>query len=132
MIVRVYRNVTKNCYSIQFKKFNKWLVKEHSNEILLKYAVFKISKSGRQRVLETKSENVHAFVYGHLTTWQEFERLIDKYEDLVDIRYNPYENSSFLTYDKDIIKTARVVVGQNSGQLTGFGINETGKKYILK
>lgn len=62
IIVRVYWNINKNCWSIQ----HKGKVVEHSDSILLKNVTFLVFETGRQRVLQEKRKNVHAFAEGEM------------------------------------------------------------------
>ena len=64
MKVKVYKNLTKDTWSIQDYKTRK--VIGYSDNIRLENAKFVVSKSGRQRVLREGKKYVHAFVVGEL------------------------------------------------------------------
>ena len=99
--VKVYWNLHRNCYSVQ----QNGLVVCHADKIELKYANFKVSEAGRQRVLKERKKNVHAFVTGYLYDGDE-ERRYD-----ISIVYNPYKYDSFrLRYsDRVAVLTADFV-----------------------
>jgi hypothetical protein len=63
--VKVYRNLHKGCYSIQYKG----RVVAHADEVLIREPVFRVQPAGRKRVLRTKKKNVHAFVVGELISF---------------------------------------------------------------
>lgn len=87
ILVRVYWNLHKNCWSIQ----HKGKVVEHANSILLKNVRFSVSEAGRQRVLREKRKNVHAFAKGELVAINE-----KCPSDLIlEISYNPYKFGFF-------------------------------------
>jgi hypothetical protein len=89
MKVKVYKNLTKNTWSIQDYKTRK--VIGYSDNIRLEDAKFVVSKSGRQRVLREGKKYVHAFVVGELVdTWN----LTESFEE---VRYNPHIFDAFFT-----------------------------------
>jgi hypothetical protein len=90
-MIRVYFNLHKKLLSIQEKVNGRWLVIEHSESVYLKSAKFKVSEKGRQRVLKRKVKQVHAYVEGIRV--EPFEL-----EDSERVRYNPYNNETFVTY----------------------------------
>ena len=67
MRVRVYRNRTRHCWSIQ-KHYPHvgWRLWAHSNSVELKNCTFKVSDASRRRCLETGKRNVHAVIEGEL------------------------------------------------------------------
>lgn len=71
------------------KDIKSGLVIGHDNKLMLKDAEFKVSESGRQRVIKTKRKNVHAGVVGYLT--HETPKELG-----ITITYNPYKHSSFV------------------------------------
>ena len=90
MRVRVYYNLTKKCFSVMDKKTR--LVIAHARKVELSDVSFKVSESGRQRVIKERRKNVHAFVEGN---WeQNGVSLLG-----VEIAYNPYLYSSFVVKD---------------------------------
>lgn len=83
MIVRVYWNLHKNCWSIQCKR----KVIDHSNSLVLKNVTFIVSEKGRERVLKEKRKNVHAFAEGEIVEDDSNPSFITSPEY---ISYNPY------------------------------------------
>lgn len=70
MKVRVFRNLTRDCYSVQAKGPAGWRTVAHASEVTLWGAAFEVSQAGRKRVLESGKKQVHAFVRGELLQWQ--------------------------------------------------------------
>jgi hypothetical protein len=70
MQVRVFRNLTRKCYSIQARIAGKgWRTVAHADAVELSSAIFHVSAAGRARVLATGRKVVHAWVQGELYTW---------------------------------------------------------------
>lgn len=87
MIIKVYWNLHRNCWSIQ----HKGKVIGHANSVLLKNVTFSVSEAGRQRVLREKRKNVHAFAKGEMIVTNEA-----KPEFLtLPVTYNPYKFGYF-------------------------------------
>lgn len=63
--VFIYWNLHKNVWSIKDMKSK--LVIAHAESVLLTDCTFKVSESGRQRVIRERKKNVHAGVLGTLT-----------------------------------------------------------------
>lgn len=107
-MIRVYKNLHKNCYSIQQKINNTWKVIEYSNEIILENCSFKIYENGRQKVIKEKRKNVHAFICGEKLNLNSKQININ---NLVTISYNPYYSDSFYIKDsKEKIKSAKIII----------------------
>jgi hypothetical protein len=96
--VRIYFNLHKKMLSVQTKVNGQWKVTAHQAAAFLKNVTFKVSESGRQRVLKEKRKNVHAFVTGEL-----IEKLPD-HGKFDSARYNPYELEKFQSNGKYIDK----------------------------
>lgn len=90
MIVKVYRNLTKKCWSIQ----HRGLVIAHANTVELANVTFKVSQSGRDRCLREHRKNVHAFVVGDLIGCGATPR---KDIPLMEVTYDPYKASNFVS-----------------------------------
>ena len=89
MKVKVYKNLTKDTWSIQDYKTRK--VIGYSENIRLENPQFVVSEKTRQRVIKEGKKYVHAFVVGELVdTW----KLTESYET---VRYNPYMFGFFFT-----------------------------------
>ncbi len=95
MIVRVYRNLNKRCFSVKAKDAaGHWKVVGYEDSIAIKNAKFVVQEGGRKRVLKDKQKNVHAFVEG--------ERFKTTRRDLGrEISYNPYTTACFHYVDNN-------------------------------
>jgi hypothetical protein len=83
----VYFNLHKKCWSC--KNIKTGLVEMHVNEIFLENVQFKVSESGRQRVLREKRKNVHAGVVGTVSNKKQIKNKIE-------VIYNPYLYKTFV------------------------------------
>ncbi len=107
--VAVYRNVTKNCFSVQQKVNGSLKVLAHVPCLYLTDVEYKVSEASRQRVLKEKRKNVHAKialkkeeldelnkVHGYISSVRSLEDAI-VWEDKTFNRvwYNPYLTDSF-------------------------------------
>lgn len=90
--VRVYRNLHNGKLSVQTKKEGKWKVHSHVDDLSLEDVNFKVSQSGRERVLKEKAKNVHAFVTGKVAEHGEMP-------EAKQVIYNPYKMSEFSVKD---------------------------------
>ncbi len=69
--VRVFRNLTRRCYSVQMRTTGKgWRTVAHAREVLVSGAVFTVSDAGRRRVVATGKKAVHAWIEGDLAAWR--------------------------------------------------------------
>ena len=84
--VMVYRNIHNKMLSV----VQKGLVVGHSDSVELSNVEFYIQPSGQKRVREEKRKNVHAFVKGTIA-----QQSINE-DELVLIKYNPYNNDTFV------------------------------------
>lgn len=90
MKVFVYFNLHRKCFSIKaLEGASKGLVIKHAYFVALNNVTFKVSESGRQRVLKEKRKNVHAGVVG---------TLVDSLDSVGSERvtYNPYKGNTFV------------------------------------
>jgi hypothetical protein len=101
--VRVYRNLTKGCWSIQRKTPKGWRVWLHWDYVVLDNVTFKISKSGQNRVREEKKKYVHAYAEGTLMA-----NTLGCNEKMIRVNYNPYVNDKFTTRNGEIDDANRV------------------------
>jgi hypothetical protein len=90
--VRVYRNLQRNCWSVQ----HKGLVVAHATFVRLKNARFIVNQSGYERFLREKRKNVHAFVCGELVSLDEPTSEFSGTE----VVYNPRVSNLFHTVSK--------------------------------
>lgn len=105
MKVRVYYNLHKHVYSVQhYIKGKGWRLYKHLNKVYLEDVEFKVYEIGRQRVLQEKRKNVHAYVIG---TLKDFKRI----NDICTVTYNPYYTSSFIIKaNKAPVKNAKAAL----------------------
>jgi hypothetical protein len=95
----VYFNLHKKCFSIKaLEGAMKGRVVAHRDTIILTECKFKVSETGRQRVLREKRKNVHAGVTG---VWNEFSKHDETNFEFVSnvgrqVTYNPYKYASFV------------------------------------
>ena len=94
--VEVYRNLHKKCWSVR----QRGKVLLHTDYITLKDCNFVVNEKGRQKVLETKRKNVHAFIRGYLIHPSKTAFHKEGVEFTV-ITYNPYHNDNFLSNGED-------------------------------
>ena len=94
--VRVYRNVTRNCFSVEQKVNKRWKVLAHVPCLYLTNVEYKVSEASRQRVLKEKRKNVHARLIGYISSVRSLEDAI-VWGDMTFNRvwYNPYLTDSF-------------------------------------
>ena len=89
--IQVYYNFGKKLFSIQEKIDGKWKVVEHTQNVNIRNATFKVSEAGRQRVLKDKRKNVHAKIIGE--RWPFIPKAF-VYRD--EVSYNPYKGPNFM------------------------------------
>jgi len=100
--VFVYRNLTRDCLSVKSMKTG--LVIGHVKEISLRDVTFKVSQKGNERVRREQKKYVHAGVVGYIT------ESVEKFGG-VKVRYNPYENKSFVNpYGSPVEKSDFAIV----------------------
>lgn len=105
--VFVYFNLHKKVFSLRAANgINKGRVIGHTNQVLLENVAFKVSESGRQRVLLERRKNVHAGVQGTLVSLD----LISIPEGARIASYNPYKHNRFFYKDtgEDLIEAKQV------------------------
>ena len=90
-LVRVFKNLTRDTWSVQIKTVKGWRVVGYSEEIRLNNARPVVSEKGRQRVLKERKKYVHAFIEGE---WCDGWELTGFHEL---ISYNPYMFGAFYT-----------------------------------
>lgn len=105
MKTRVYFNLHKKLLSVQEKVNGRWKVVNHVDTIHLKNVCFKVSEAGRQRVLQQKKKNVHAFVVGERTN--ELDPTLHQYQI---VGYNPYVRERFYDGSKYVDKADAVII----------------------
>lgn len=98
--VMVYRNLTKRCWSIKCRKTNRVIA--HADNIHMVNVSFRVSETGRQRVLRERKKYVHAGAVGDCYPFDPSTLSADE----VRVSYNPYQNSTFVDADGKEVKTA--------------------------
>jgi len=106
MKVAAYFNLHKNIFSLQSREKDTYgKVIGHVESVVLKSPKFVVRQSGREKVLNEKTKNVHAFVVGYVVEG------IDTRNVSRTITYNPYKYSSFVVKDtEEPIDTAEYAV----------------------
>lgn len=122
MRVRVYRNLHKNCWSIQSKTKKGWRLLRHATAVALADARYIVSQKGRERVLREQKKYVHAYVEGELLTdihaWKDDYERDGHYVATVanlpppnrPVLYNPYINTQFSYRDGTPAEEGRMVL----------------------
>ena len=104
MKVRIYFNLHKKMLSIQTKVDGVWKVIKHVENAYLENVTFKVSEAGRQRVLNNKRKNVHAYVCGTLINELPTSGV------LKSVSYNPYKCEKFECQDEYIDKSDNAIL----------------------
>lgn len=108
--VRVYYNLHKKCYSIISKIEGRWLLVAHAERVTLHNAKTIVSQAGRNRVLESKRKNVHAYIEGDFYTMSDMIPANMQAMGAGSLYYNPYEVDCFVDKDsRKEVKTAKLV-----------------------
>jgi len=95
MKVAAYYNLHKHTFSLQSRnKEDYGRVIEHTDHVILKNVKFTVRKAGRQKVLNEKKKNVHAFVVGEVVSSVGVKGGLE-----IAVSYNPYLGDSFLAKD---------------------------------
>lgn len=119
--VFVYRNLTKDCFSVQ----QNGRVVAHAQNLSMRNNTFNVCESGRQKVLKTGQKNVHAKIKGFLVNNDHISNLPNK------INYNPYKYNSFVNTDltnSTISVKSALLVKLQEGKIYAIGLN----KYATK
>lgn len=98
MIVRVYWNLHKKRYSVQWKTPKGWRVAYHTSQLWLDAPQFKVSAAGRERVRREHRKNVHAYIVGNLAELDEedWRFCLEEFDDDgFSVGYNPYHDEQF-------------------------------------
>jgi hypothetical protein len=104
MRVFVYRNLHKDCYSV--KSLQTGRVVAHVKCIVLDNVSFKVSQTGRAKVLREKRKNVHAGVVGIWKRKSCTKPLKSR------LAYNPYKYTSFVNRrsERPVFEAKRCVI----------------------
>lgn len=112
MLVAVYRNLRKNCWSVMAMEGpKKGRVIHHMQQLDLEDCIFKVSQAGNARVRREKRKNVHAKIIGRLVgevlPWSNTLTTPSGYA--VDVVYDPYRMTEFHTHHGNPIHKASKV-----------------------
>jgi len=103
MKVEVYFNLHKKLFSVRQCSTGRVIL--HTRAVHLLNPVFVVREAGRQRVLRERKKNVHAFVRGEVTYFDDFN------PDILDVDivgYNPYRAATFVSaHDTSPVRTAK-------------------------
>ena len=88
-LVRVYRNVHQNCYSVVSVDTGR--VVAHADTVRLRDCRFHVNPKGVQKIRETKRKRVVAYVQGYFMGWEGKQEQAQQ-----SVRFNPYENETFV------------------------------------
>lgn len=88
--VRCYRNLNKNCISVQ----QDGLVKCHTRNVLLKDFKARVQVKGRDRVRKEKVKNVHSFIDGYVI--DEKKKYVEIPYLWEELFYNPYKTDTWV------------------------------------
>lgn len=123
-VVRVYRNLHRQCYSIQVKLPEGWRVRSHlTGPFILTNVTFHVNQGGYRRYLRTAQRNVHAFVVGTYEgqSYTAIEDLTLAYKDVTRVQYAG-------GFFKDAV-TNLPLEGAERVWLTNRGVYATGVRY---
>lgn len=122
--VRIYRNLNRKGHVYSIQQFG--LVVGYTTDIKLYDCEFVVMKGGKNRALETKTRNVHAFIDGYVCMFFEGDALVGNIGNIAKpakIRYYPFDENGFVctNYDKEPIEIthAKGVVIDEDG-VTGY------------
>jgi len=108
---RIYRNLHKNCFSIQMYNTEKkgYRLLRHAQDILLTNVKTYVSESGRQRTIKEKQKCVHAFI--ECERFVEFDNISYLLNDnMKELTYNPYKQDCFTVEGQPFIHAEQVVL----------------------
>ena len=95
MRVEVYFNLHKYIWSVRSAKTGRVIL--HTDKVHIRNPEFVVRQSGRNRVLREGKKNVHAFVRGEATYFDDFDP--DHHPNYLDytlVSYNPYKHDTFV------------------------------------
>ena len=101
MRVEVYFNLHQKLFSVRDCKTGK--VFAHSTHVTIRDPKFVVRQSGRNRVLQERKKNVHAFVRGELEDLfhHGLDDLVEAVVHGIPVTYNPYKYESFVVKDSE-------------------------------
>jgi hypothetical protein len=109
--VMVYRNLTRNCWSIKDMATNR--VIGHAVSLELIGVQFKVSVSGRERVIRERKKYVHAGGFGTCEKF-DFDASTCNWKK---VKYNPYVNATFVDEFGNAIHSADFAIFDANGKV---------------
>lgn len=100
----IYRNLRTGGFSVK----HRGIVIDHSDSLIASNVEFRVSESGRQRVICEKRKNVHA--YAAAESYRNIRTI--KVDKLEKITYNPYLDKKFKIGSQEINTANKVVFKQ--------------------
>lgn len=88
-LVRVYRNVHQNCYSVVSVDTGRVIA--HADTVRLRDCRFHVNRKGVAKIRETRRKRVVAYVQGYFMGWEGKQEQAQQ-----SVRFSPYENDSFV------------------------------------
>ena len=108
MKVEVYFNLHKHLFSVRSARSGRVIL--HTDKVHIDNPKFVVREGGRQRVLREGKKNVHAFVRGDATYFDDFD---PDYNGYSLVMYNPYKHDTFVdVHDVMPVRTAKRAVLQ--------------------
>lgn len=98
LLVDVYKNLHTGRWSIRVVS-GEWRGKviAHADEVYLKDVSFIVNEVGRQRVIDRKRKEVHAYVRGRLSL-----AVVAEFIGGDEVYYNPYVTSEFVCRESNV------------------------------
>lgn len=112
MRVKVYYNLHKNIFPIQYKG----VVLGYARNLKLKNVEFKVNQKGREKVIREQKKNIHAYVIGDLVSIDNSNEF-----ELKSNSSKPMEQMELLTYlDDEFNPTHNIAVIYNPYKYSQF------------
>lgn len=108
---RIYRNLHKNCFSIQMYNNEKkgYRLHCHAQDVFLRNVKTYVSESGRQRTIKEKQKCVHAFI--ECESFIQFDDITPLMQpNLKELTYNPYKQACFTVEGQPFVHAEQVIL----------------------
>ena len=107
MRVEVYFNLHKYIWSVRSARTGRVIL--HTDKVHIRDPEFVVRQAGRNRVLREGKKNVHAFVRGDATYFDDFDPdYHPNYLDYTLVSYNPYKFDTFVdVHDTTPVRKAK-------------------------
>lgn len=89
-IVNVYKNLNRNCFSIQDPKTG--LVIAYASTVTLKNVIYRVQTAGRKKTIEQNRRSVHAYIRGNFVASD--QAVPDRARRIG--YYNPFKTETFI------------------------------------